>query len=30
MAINVIGPSGPMSPVHKVHISFRGAEECFH
>ena len=30
MAKNVIGPSGPLSPVHEAHISFRGAEECFH
>ena len=30
IAINVIGPSGPLSLIHEAHISFRSAEECFH
>ena len=30
MAINVIGPSGPLSLIHEAHISFRSAEVSFH
>ena len=30
MAINVIGPSGPLSLIHEAHISFRNGEVSFH
>ena len=30
MAINVIGPSGPLSRIHEAHVSFRSAEVGFH
>ena len=30
MAINVIGPSGPLSLIHEAHVSFRSTEVHFH